>query len=377
MIHEQQPRQKGTLRLRKVTEFIIAWLLLAFCLALLLVGLLPPRVLFSPLFLVGLPASIGIIAFLLNRLSRRAEKGRNAGNPFDNVQKWSRNRKLAVLSATVVVFLLAVLARPIADIISNKNILERAKLHFEPITYGSVPTSRIDRTLTELEKVLDRLRKAHLYETPSYLIKVHLFSDVNEFIRQTGTPEWSAGGTLTLQGQPPELYIPVEQEISIWKDALPTTTPEHEITHVVTYEVLQLQSPEALPRFYAEGLANYESLKSFNRFAERWFSRLWLIFYRNQAMKLTTIPNLNIWDNNTDVKDVRLHYRLSNEFVAYLAHRYGDNAPWLVVQDIGQGMSFNDAFKRQFKDVYLSVYFDFLEYYYGFPHGFQGLPQTP
>jgi len=264
----------------------------------------------------------------------------------------------------MVIFVLLVLIKPVADNINDKKVLEEAKQHFSPIPYSVISQAKIDRTLVELQKTLVKLRDEYIEKPPDYLIKVHLFSNQNEFIQKTGMSELTAGGILMLPGRPPEVIIPVEKEKSIWDNTLPTSTPSHEATHVVTFEAMQLKDNNLIPRFYLEGMAEYESSKDFNRFPDRIFDRVKLISYKNQLTRLDSIPALDIKDKSVSRENVELFYRLSGEFMRYLVHYYGERKPWHVVQNVGQGTNFYEAFRIEYGKEYSAAFSKFLEYFY-------------
>jgi hypothetical protein len=288
----------------------------------------------------------------------------NIINYFQSIHSWSKRKRIISTSAIIVIFSLLILIKPILDNVNDNKLNEEAKQQFLPIPLSAISEAKVDRTLIELERTLVKLRSQYIEKQPNYLIKVYLFSDINELIRKTGMSEWIAGGTLMLPGNPPEIAIPVEKKRSIWDNTLPTSTPSHEATHVVTFEAMQLKDMNLVPRFYLEGMAEYESLKDFNRFPDRIFDRVRLIFYNNQLTRLDSIPALDIKDKSVSREDVELFYRLSAEFIRYLVNYYGERKLWHVVQNVGQGMNFYEAFRIENGKEYSAAFSKFLEYFY-------------
>lgn len=330
----------------------------------LLIGLFPPRIFLSPYYMLSIFFITGLFLFAFDFVLSRLIHRINRSKFFQSIQQWS-NRKKFILSTLLVIIIISLsLIRPVIDSINDKRVLEDAKQQFLPLTYGNISKAKVDRTLVELQKTLRELRGKYVEKPPDYLIKVHLFSDRNELIEKTGMSELSAGGTLALPGRLPEIAIPVEKERSIWDNTLPTSTPSHEITHVVTFEALQLKDMKLVPRFFIEGMAEYESLKDFNRFPDRLFKRVRLVFYKNQLIRLEAIPTLDIKDKSVNREDIFLFYRLSDEFIRYLIHSYGEDKTWNVVQNVGQGMNFNEAFKSEYSKEYSATFAEFLEYFY-------------
>jgi len=301
-----------------------------------------------------------VFDFVLSRLVHKVKRHKF----FESIQKWSNRKKLIWYVFSIIIIILLILIKPVLDNVNDKKVLEEAKQQFLPIPYSVISEAKVDRTLVELQKTLVKLRDEYIEKPPDYLIKVHLFSNQNEFIQKTGMFELTAGGTLMLPGRPPEVIIPVEKEKSIWDNTLPTSTPSHEATHVVTFEAMQLKDNNLIPIFYLEGMAEYESSKDFNRFPDRIFNRIKLILYKNQLTKLETIPTLNIKDKSVNDEGILLFYRLSGEFIRYLIHNYGEHKPWYVVQNVGQGMNFYEAFKSEYSKEYFATFSEFLGYFY-------------
>lgn len=351
-------------KLRKTIGFILASLLCAILAYFLLVTVFPPRVFLSPLYILGVLCGTGVFLFALEFVSPTLVRKIERSSLVQSVRHWTKRKKVVSVVLIAVVFVALIPVKPIVDNIHDKKFLEAAKQQFLPIAYGVISQAKIDRTLVELQKTLDELRGEYVEEPTDYVIKVHLFSDRNELIQKTGMSEWSAGGTLTLPGRPPELAIPVEKESSVWNNTLATSTPSHEIAHVVTFEAMNLKDMELIPRFFDEGMANYESLKDLNRFPNRLFNRITLVTYKSQLANLATIPTLNIKDSSANEEDIALFYRLSEEFIRYLVHNYGERTPWYVVQDVGNGMGFYEAFNREYKREYFTAFSEFLEYFY-------------
>jgi len=351
-------------KVRKTLGFIISSFFCAILVYVFLIAVFPPRIFLSPYYILAVYFITGLFLLTFDFVLSRQIQKINRNRFFQSIQQWSNRKKViwSVLLITIIVALSSV--RPVLDNINDKRILQDAKQQFLPITYSVISEAKVDRTLVELQRTLKKLRTEYIEKSPDYIIKVHLFSNRNEFIEKTGMSELSVGGTLTLAGRPPEIIIPVEQESSIWNNTLPTSTPSHEITHVVTFEALQLKDIILVPRFYIEGMAEYESLKDFRRFPDRLFKRIRLAFYKNQLIRLEAIPTLDIKDRNVNDEDILLFYRLSEEFIRYLIHSYGEHKPWHVVRDVGQGMNFYDAFKREYNKEYSVTFSEFLGYFY-------------
>jgi len=351
-------------KLRKSLRFIASSLFCAILVYVLLIVVFPPRIFLSPYYMLLVLLITGLFLFLCDfALSRLVHKIKQC-KALESIKRWPKKKKLIWYTFSMILIILLILIKPVLDNVSDKKVLEKAMEQFSPILYSSIPEAKVDRTLVELQKTLDRLRAEYIENPPVYLIKVHLFSDIDELVNITGISEWSAGGILTGLGRPPEIAIAVEKESSIWDNTLPTPTPSHEITHIVTFEALQLKDMLLVPRFYLEGMAEYESLKAINRFPDRLLNRIGLIFYNGQFTGLEVIPTLDIKDESVNEEGIFLFYRLSGEFIRYLINTYGEHTPWYVVKNVGQGLNFHDAFKREYNKEYSKMFSEFLEYFY-------------
>ncbi len=351
-------------KLRKSIVLITRSVFLAICIYVLLIAVFPPRVFLSLYYILVVFFIVGLFLFVFDFVLLKLVSKVRIPRFLESIQQWSNKKKLLWSVISITVLILLTLLNPVIDNFNDKKVLEEAKEQFLPITYGVISQAKIDRTLVELQKTLDKLRGEYVEKPPDYLIKVHLFSNIDELIKKTGMSEWAGGGTLMLPGKPPELAVPVEQETSIWNSTLPTATPAHEITHVVTFEALQLQDTNLVPRFYEEGIAEYVSLRDYHRFPDRMLNRIRLIFYKNQLTRLELIPTLNIKDKSVKNEDIVLFYRLSHEFTKYLVANYGMDKSWYVVLDVGQGMNFYEAFRKEYNKEYATMYSEFLSYFY-------------
>ena len=126
----------------------------------------------------------------MNFSAKRLIQKINKYNLFQYVGK-SSNRKKTLLAFLTVTIIILSLIRPVMDNINDKRILEHAKQQFIPLIYSEIAEAKIDRTLVELQKALDRLRNQYVEDIPDYQIIVHLFYDRQEYIEKTGMLELS------------------------------------------------------------------------------------------------------------------------------------------------------------------------------------------
>ncbi|MBN2239014.1 MAG: hypothetical protein JW712_04515 [Dehalococcoidales bacterium] len=352
-------------KLQKIVGLTISSLFLAFIVYIFLILFTPPRVFLSPLLIaVVLVLSTSIIlvnGYVTPKLLKKIETSKW----FISLRTWSNRKKAAGILTSMAVIIGLSFINPVYDSIHDKNVLEIAKQQFRTHVYNkSVSQASIDRTIVELEKPLIKLRSQYIDNPPDYDIDVYLFVNVNELIKLTGISEWSSGGALLRANENPIIAIPVEKATSVWNNTLPTSTPLHEITHVVTFEALGQKDINVLPRFITEGIACYESNKGISRFPERFFNRIQLAFFDKSDIEQINTPYLDMTDKNITTADVSRFYHLSDEFVRYLANHFGEDKFWSMVKDVGQGIIFSEAFQKEYKDSFETIYQKFLEYFY-------------
>ncbi len=340
---------------------MILSLIFSAALYLCLIGVFPPRIFLSPYYIITLFVVVALFCIFIGYLLQKLKIRRYS----DAIEKWTSKKKILIFGSIIMAIILLSSIKPLLDTSNDNKLREEAKTQFSINQIGQmIYKGNIDRTIIELENTLENLRNEFIESPPEYIIRVYIFSDVDELVRITHIPNWAAGGVLTIPGQSPIIFIPTEQEKSIWNNNLPTTTPAHEATHIVVYEAINQKDIELIDKFFREGMAEYESSKGFINLTTRIENRLTLVTYKDQIVRLSSVPTWNILDSQITQEDVTLFYLLSNEFITYLAHEHGEKALWQVLKDIGQGMDFYEAFKVEIRKEYLNAYSEFLAYFY-------------
>jgi hypothetical protein len=352
------------LKLNKIAGFVLEALFLSFFIYMPLITLFPPKISLTPVFMSMVVVITAIFLFLFNYLFEKLILKIKQQNIIQSIRNWSKKKKIIAVALVMTAVTLVILIDPIITNFNNKRLLTETSRTFSVTNYGTISQNQVNRTLIELQKPLDILRGQYLTSKPDYLIKVYFFTDIKNLVDQTGMSDWAVGGTRAFLGKPPEILIPVEQKSSIWENNIPTSTPFHEITHVVTLEVMKFKDEHLIPLFFLEGMAEYESNKEFIRFPDRLNNRIGLLRHRNQLSTITSIMSLDIHDPKTKQDDINLFYSLSGEFNQYLAHKYGEPVTWKIIKDVGDGMTFYDSFLKEFKIDYFTAYSEFLKYFY-------------
>lgn len=315
-----------------------------------LVDQIRPAILFRPYILFP------IIAALIALSAYITLKGKAKKTKSDWLSGWSKRRKRIALVIIAVLLVGLPLAVTGTRYLSDERLLEQASTQFQVEASSLASQGQIESTLIELERQLTKLRSSYVEEPPDYMIVVRMFANVSELQGGTSTPDWADASVQITPGESPLIYIPVEPENQRFGRTAPTHRPAHEITHVVTYEALNCQSMTLIPRFFHEALAQYESLKGMPNLVSRLCIRVFL---------LSLEPSLGLRDEPPELyvemtqEDVEVFYALSYEFGRYLAHEYGEGRLWTIVQLVGDGMEFRDAFASVTGRQYLDAYKEF------------------
>ena len=315
-----------------------------------LIDQIRPTILFRP-YILSLIIVVLIALSAYVTLKVKAKKTKS-----DWPSRWSKQRKRIVFLIMVAVLIGVPLAIAGTRYLSDQRLLEHASTQFQIEASSLASQGQIENTLIELERQLTKLRGSYVEEPPDYVIKVRMFADASELQGGTSSPDWADAFVRITPGEPPLIYIPVEPENQRFGRSAPTDRPAHEITHVVTYEALDCQSMTLIPRFFHEALAQYESLKGMPNLLSRLSIRIFLF---------TLEPSLVLRDEPPDLyvemtqKDVDVFYALSYEFGRYVAHEYGEDRLWTIVQLVGDGIKFGDAFTNVTGRQYLDAYKEF------------------
>ncbi len=206
-----------------------------------------------------------------------------------------------------------------------------ADLHFTLRYDDSVKRS----TGFDIRRVLQEARldvgRDFQYRPPHKIVVLLYSKETFRKVRQ-GAPEWLAG---MFDGK---IRVPMpesERDLSSVKG-----TVVHEYTHAVVHEL----SRGRVPHWFNEGLAEYQEAK----FAKtsKPASSLKQALDADELVPWSQIESLF---GGRSIDQVRLGYAQSHSVVAYLAQRYGFwHMPGLLKQ-MGQGISFEEALRREFK----------------------------
>jgi hypothetical protein len=166
---------------------------------------------------------------------------------------------------------------------------------------------------------------------PNHRIVVLLYSQEAFREVRSRAPEWAAG---LFDGK---IRVPMPENQQDLRNVKMTIV--HEYTHTIVHEL----SGGRIPHWFNEGLAEYQEAKYAG--GQRSTSLLKSALENDQLPAWNQIEGLF---RGRDTRLVRLGYDQSHSVVAYLAQRYGFRHMPLLLQQMAQGVSFEEALKKEF-----------------------------
>ena len=166
---------------------------------------------------------------------------------------------------------------------------------------------------------------------PNHRIVVLLYSQQAFREVRSRAPEWAAG---IFDGK---IRVPMPENQEDLRNVKKTIV--HEYTHAVVYEL----SGGRVPHWFNEGLAEFQEAK----YAGGKGSMRVL----KSALDSDQLPSWNQIEGlfrGRDTRLVSLGYDQSHSVVAYLAQRYGFRHMPALLKQVAQGVSFEDALKKEF-----------------------------
>ena len=271
--------------------------------------------------------------------------------------------KLAVIFVAMLVIVLGIgLGVSSHQSAVNNSLLKSAETHFVVTQHGIIPQEKIDQTLVGLERAWQQIRDQVPEAQSHSAIHVYIYENMGEYKKYSGAALWSGGtARLTIAGY--ELHLPIEQDNTQSDSEWMTLSTMHEMTHIAMYMIVDSQS-EAIPSWFAEGLAEYEMVKG------KWFDINMVM--RRDSMRYFVWRN---WDNvssnqfllsyvpsySSSATEVDVFYGGSYEFFRFLANKYSEESLLNILRDVGRGEDFSQAFINITGEDYEQAYADWLE----------------
>lgn len=334
-------------RLKALFDFVVMLLIILAIVAVFLFDVIKPKGLINPYLISGITIGVVMFLFAIYVLARKFAK---------LLKKLSKKSEFIISITFILLVFIGVFTVKAIQHHEDKEIYAEATNGFVVVEHGSLTDGQVENTLVALQKQLTILRNKYVDNSPEYIIPVHIFTDLNEYHERTQRPDWSGASTQFNPSEPPVMFLPTEQGGGFLSKTAPTTSPAHEMTHVIEFEVLNLKSMKLVPGSFHEGLAQYESTKGIANIAYRLERRFILFLKTDVVLNRDVLPDSYVLDN---VENVRLFYYVSFEFMRYLADKYGEGKPWDVLKIVGAGEQFDIAVAKVFGKSYADLYKDF------------------
>ncbi len=316
---------------------------------------------FSPGFIFRFSNFIVILLLPFILAHALSWSGRKIRRVSRKPQPLTLKRKI-ILSAILVIILLASLAGYAANRHNEDLILENARNRFDITLHGVVSANRINSSLIELESQFEHLNATYGSVGIEKRIAVILYSDATELQKANPIPGWSEG-FITFESEQPVIHLPAEQasSSSYKTNRFASPGPGHELTHLMIHEILGENYYRRLPRWLNEGLAEYESMKGWENWVPVAFvkARLWVLNIGNPA----TLSNEEFILQNREYPDenIDIFYTASWQFVQYLARNYDILS---ILRTMSTGEDFIHAFTSETGKSPEQLYKEWKDYYF-------------
>ena len=229
---------------------------------------------------------------------------------------------------------------------ANKQ-LTNAGNEFSAHLDGNISPNRIDSTLIRLETQLSKLSKTYNLPENGQKIDVVLYPDVLDLQNNSNIPKW-ADAYISFNSGRPVIFLPAEQapsDSSRKANTMASPRPGHELMHYIIRKTVGENNISQVPLWLNEGLAQYESMKGFNRILDRIGCKLDLWLVNSLNPQVLESDNLILFSQVYPNDHIDEFYIGSMEFVSYIESKYGSIKN--ILHDVSQGMQFSVAFQKE------------------------------
>jgi uncharacterized membrane protein (UPF0136 family) len=311
-------------------------------------NIMMPSRLFTPMgmTLLTLASLVFPIWFFVSLI--RPSKKTNAVRSKPNKQDMIKYLKSFCVAALLVGAAMGAVIGAVTYIQDRQSaeVLERALRHISVNPQEGVSEKRTNATLVEFEKQICRLRCK--YEpSMNYEFTITLYANVSKWREAMSAPE-GTGGSYRFKSGRHVIDIPAESGVNWLFQGLETkvtTGPGHETTHAISVELVGPQRKSSIPLWFCEGLAEYESLQGCREWLTRsgirqllWDSRAQLD--EDYGLYLCSLANYPSGKTDRDIM-----YYCSFELIRYIVTKYDSDGPRKILDELGQGSSFESAFR--------------------------------
>ena len=232
---------------------------------------------------------------------------------------------------------------------------EAALANFQVRYERGVDPSRLNQTLAEFERARRSLERTWPNPPDSAPITLRLFGSIEEYHAITGR-HYTAGVAFC----PPTgavVWVPLEQAIELPGEDDHTRTPLHETVHAMMCQYLGEEGFYSIPRWFHEGMAELYENEARHLRPERVDNRLYVWFHGDKLMaseSFCTEPFMR------PESEIGLFYMTVLEFARSLETEHGRNSLLGVVDDVQDGISFEESLQNRFGATCVELYSDWL-----------------
>ena len=220
--------------------------------------------------------------------------------------------------------------------ISRTYYANAALLSFAPVYESESERNRLERTLAEFEHARRNLGKEWSVPAGTPPIMLHLFQDIGEYRKSTGS-NWSSGFAMC-QEDAVIIGVPLEEASNLLNEDPHSGTPMHEMVHGMMCQFLGHTSYTSIPSWFHEGVAQFYGNLEASRIADRVLNRITVWLDRENLLESEVFCVQRV---NGPRSKVVIFYRTSWEFVRSLEAEYGRHTINAVIDDMSNGVRFD------------------------------------
>jgi hypothetical protein len=226
---------------------------------------------------------------------------------------------------------------------------EKKGKHFIIYFYPETDVNWIDTTLSQADayyrKIANQIGYSRYQDYWSWedRVKIFIYPDKDSFIRATGQPQWSKGGSAANHPQiQSRAIISYDQQQDFVYNVLP-----HEIAHLTLKDFVQ---GKPLPVWFEEGVAQLLERDKV-RFVQAYMKR------QVQRKDFIAINRLNRYDIRLepDPERVQVFYAQSLSIIDFLIQSYGSLRFGKLCRRLREGTAFEEAITSVYKPEITSL----------------------
>ena len=234
----------------------------------------------------------------------------------------------------------------VSDHLSRPADADAARTHYLVSETPDLEPKGLERTLAEIER--SRRQLGEIWPTPSVSIRhisLELFGSLEQYHAVRGL-EHSLGATLCTERQI-TIFVPLEEAGNIFSEdnPHPSSTVMHEVVHAEMCRMLGGTAFRSMPLWFHEGMAQLHAHLGISRTDERTLNRALLWFKRGDLPAPHQFCGDSTWRSFIQMP---LLYATTWEFVRFLEESKGRNHLHGIVQDVHEGVAFEDSLDFRF-----------------------------